>query len=155
MHSGLRFRINKPKVILESFEDEVVIVNLDSGNYFSLDKIGAQIFDLLESGASMIETAKAISGYYKGNQEFIEKEVSVFVDQLISEELIVPLATGNETGKTAIRSGINTSKFTPVNDVGIFESPVLQKYTDMQELLLLDPIHDVDDMGWPIKPKAM
>jgi hypothetical protein len=26
---------------------------------------------------------------------------------------------------------------------------VLERYTDMQELLLLDPIHDVDQTGWP------
>jgi hypothetical protein len=25
----------------------------------------------------------------------------------------------------------------------------LQKFTDMQELLLLDPIHEVDERGWP------
>jgi hypothetical protein len=30
-----------------------------------------------------------------------------------------------------------------------FEKPGLQKYSDMQDLLLLDPIHEVDEMGWP------
>ena len=25
----------------------------------------------------------------------------------------------------------------------------LGKYTDMQELLLLDPVHEVDEAGWP------
>ena len=30
-----------------------------------------------------------------------------------------------------------------------FEAPILQKYTDMQDLLLLDPIHEVDEAGWP------
>jgi hypothetical protein len=32
---------------------------------------------------------------------------------------------------------------------GSWAEPVLDKYTDMQELLLLDPIHEVDDAGWP------
>jgi hypothetical protein len=31
----------------------------------------------------------------------------------------------------------------------ITAAPVLEKYTDMQELLLLDPIHDVEEAGWP------
>ena len=30
-----------------------------------------------------------------------------------------------------------------------FAAPVLHKYTDMEDLLLLDPIHDVDESGWP------
>jgi hypothetical protein len=36
---------------------------------------------------------------------------------------------------------------------GSWSSPVLSIYDDMQDLLLLDPIHDVDESGWPaIKP---
>jgi hypothetical protein len=32
-----------------------------------------------------------------------------------------------------------------------FIAPVLAVYTDMQDLLLLDPIHDVDEIGWPTR----
>ena len=36
-----------------------------------------------------------------------------------------------------------------------FEAPILHKYTDMQDLLLLDPIHEVDEAGWPsVKPDS-
>ena len=33
-------------------------------------------------------------------------------------------------------------------------APELQRFTDMQELLLLDPIHDIDlnGDGWPVAP---
>jgi hypothetical protein len=30
-----------------------------------------------------------------------------------------------------------------------FEPPKFAKYNDMQNLLLSDPIHDVDETGWP------
>ena len=30
-----------------------------------------------------------------------------------------------------------------------FNPPVLSVYSDMEDLLLLDPIHDVDETGWP------
>ena len=30
-----------------------------------------------------------------------------------------------------------------------FEKPVIEKFSDMQEMLLLDPIHEVSEMGWP------
>jgi hypothetical protein len=31
-----------------------------------------------------------------------------------------------------------------------FQKPLLQKYTDMEALLLVDPIHEVDEEeGWP------
>jgi hypothetical protein len=30
-----------------------------------------------------------------------------------------------------------------------FKELSLRTFTDLQELLLLDPIHDVDEVGWP------
>jgi hypothetical protein len=33
-----------------------------------------------------------------------------------------------------------------------FQVPEFAKYNDMQNLLLADPIHDVDETGWPNLP---
>ena len=33
--------------------------------------------------------------------------------------------------------------------IGPFVPPTLEKYTDMQDLVLLDPVHEVDERGWP------
>ena len=41
------FRINRPNVVSESFEGEVVIVNLDSGCYFSLLGSAANVHNIL------------------------------------------------------------------------------------------------------------
>ena len=30
-----------------------------------------------------------------------------------------------------------------------YAAPKLATYSDLQDLLLLDPIHDVDETGWP------
>ena len=30
-----------------------------------------------------------------------------------------------------------------------FVAPALTRYTDVKDLLVLDPVHDVDEMGWP------
>ncbi len=32
---------------------------------------------------------------------------------------------------------------------GDYVAPVLESFTDMQDLILLDPIHEVDAAGWP------
>lgn len=31
-----------------------------------------------------------------------------------------------------------------------YRPPVLEVFADMQDLLLLDPIHDIDEVGWPV-----
>ena len=34
-------------------------------------------------------------------------------------------------------------------DATLFSDPKMEKYEDMQEMLLADPIHDVETAGWP------
>ena len=42
-----------------------------------------------------------------------------------------------------------TTQTTASGETSPFVTPTLSRYTEMQDLLLLDPIHDVDDSGWP------
>jgi hypothetical protein len=151
MNTGMRFRINTPKVILESFDDEVVIVNLDSGNYYSLDKVGADIWSLLERGASLHETVSAVEGIYDGDHDDIRAGVKRLVEELQAESLILSETRECSAGSrdaVLAENGVQGGK-------PAFAPPVLSKYTDMQDLLLLDPIHEVDESGWPnSKPEA-
>lgn len=43
MNLSEKFKINIPKVVHEMIEGEVVIVNLDGGDYYSLVTVGADI----------------------------------------------------------------------------------------------------------------
>jgi hypothetical protein len=145
MNTSMRFRINTPKVILESFDDEVVIVNLDSGNYYSLDKVGADIWSLLERGASLHETVSAIEGIYVGDRDDINRGVNRLVEELQAENLILYDISESSSGSrdaSLTENGMSGEK-------PAFAMPILSKYTDMQDLLLLDPIHEVDESGWP------
>ena len=57
----MRFRINKPHVINEIIDGEVVILNLDTGNYYSMDKSGADIWELIEDNAGVGEIVEEIA----------------------------------------------------------------------------------------------
>ena len=54
------FRINRPQVICETFDDEVVLVNLDNGHYYSIDKVGADIWAFIESGDAIGDILRGI-----------------------------------------------------------------------------------------------
>lgn len=148
MQLSTRFRINDPKVIQETIEGEAVIVNLVSGNYYSLDKVGADIWGNLENGKSLEEILELIPRIYKGDPAVMESSVKSLIDNLVQEDLIVPDATIPDGGTQSSSAGTAEGEA-----MGDFEAPVLKKYSDMQDLLLLDPIHEVDEGGWPnVKP---
>jgi len=148
MNPLLCFRINSPKVAHEIFDDEVVIINFESGNYFSLEKVGVDIWDFLQSGATVSEIIEGVSQRYKSRRAIIESAVNQFLSELQQEEIIVADNTKEAENVKGTRARAEAGLKAETSD---FETPVLKKYSDMQELLLLDPIHEVDDGGWPIE----
>jgi hypothetical protein len=128
----MSYRLNSPSVIHETIDDEVVIINLDKGHYYSLDGCGARIWKGLVGGAS----ASAIASGLEGASAEIEAGVLALAAEQESEGLIV--AADSETAAP------------PFDGPPLAYEPVeLQRYSDMEELLLLDPIHEVDQQGWP------
>jgi len=53
--NGDRLKINEPNVVHENIDGETVILNLDSGNYYSIVDVGADIWNYIEKGAPVIE----------------------------------------------------------------------------------------------------
>lgn len=141
--SKQRFRVNTPTVTHETIDGEAVIINLDSGNYYSLVDVGSLIWSLVEKGASANELQNLVQQTYQGDASYIDRGVQELLAQLQQENLIVPFdGAGEAVDLTGAAPSNNHEKPS-------FNPPLLHKYSDMQELLLLDPIHDVDETGWP------
>jgi hypothetical protein len=141
-----RFRINSPYIIHETIDLETVIVNLDTGNYYSLDKIGVEIWTSIEKHIPLHEIIEDISRRYEGNGTLIEQAVIQLVNELNQENLIIN--DNSETSET--NSGFDYREISgALTKKMSFEAPILHKYNDMQELLLIDPIHEVEETGWP------
>lgn len=128
----MAYRINSPSVIHETIDDEVVIINLDKGHYYSLDGCGARIWKGVVGGAPVA----AIVASFEGDGAAILDGVRALIAELEAEGLIVP---GESDGGGTALDGPALP----------FEAVTLQRYSDMEELLLLDPIHEVDEQGWP------
>ena len=139
------FRVNSPKVAAETIDGEVVIVNLDSGHYYSLLSTGAYIWICAENGRDRHNIVNDVTQTYDGISNQIAISVNEFLDKLVSEELLV--AMENSTNDEAQTDNVISAELV---DKAPFEQPVLEKFTDMEDLLLLDPIHEVNlEAGWP------
>jgi coenzyme PQQ synthesis protein D (PqqD) len=145
MPRNVSYRINTPRVTSQIIDGEAIIINLESGNYYNLNSTGTDIWDCIEKGVLVCQIADAVGQRYDGNQRDIENSVSQLINELEKEELIV--IDGSE--EAARRPNVTMPASDSKQAGQKFEAPVLQKYTDMQDLLLLDPIHEVDELGWP------
>jgi len=140
MNRNSRFRINDPNIVTDTFGDEAVLVNLDSGIYYSLRESASQIWFRIINGYSADEIIQEFIELYDADKTDIEILVEKFIAELVENNLI--LISDSESVK---KMALNFD--TPKLNLHI---PILETYSDMQEILLLDPVHDVDKEGWPV-----
>lgn len=141
-----RLRINAPSVVAETIDGEAVIMNLKSGSYYSTESVGSEIWNWLEQGWQRHAIVEALGARYEADRQTIAGAVSAFFDDLIAQGLVV---ADDGAPNDPLTAQIPSAGGAP----RAFVPPVLNVYTDMKDLLLLDPIHDVDEVGWPT-PKA-
>ena len=69
-------------------DGEAVILNLDSGTYFSLNSVGARIWELIQSARPVSEIRDAIIGEYEVEPEVAERDVLALLGALLEHKLI-------------------------------------------------------------------
>lgn len=142
MSSIQHYTFNQPFVVSELIDGEAVIMNLKSGNYYSARHTGALVWDCLEKGLTDAAMAASFAKAYGGLESDYLADISVFIDSLLEQELIIPVEADGVIDPVTADDSVNWPKS--------YKPPLLEVYADMQDLLLLDPIHDIDEVGWPV-----
>lgn len=142
--SETRFRIDTGNVVHETVDGEVIAIDLGNGSYYSLAGSAPAIWELLASGATEAEICDALAARFDADAETIRGEVSTLLAKLGESGLVVSSEDGS-SAPVAEASGDGAKE--------PFEPPRLERYTDMVDYFLLDPIHEVDSAGWP-RPAA-
>jgi hypothetical protein len=141
------FRVNTPAVVAEIIDGEAVIMNLKSGNYFSTENIGSVVWQWIEDGLTYRQMLDLMNKRFTAEREQVEPAFASFLSDLLSHELV-----REEAGEGALVAAPSPS---PLENLPGFSAPVLNVYADMKDLLLIDPIHDVSEVGWPTpKPEG-
>lgn len=145
MPGETRYRVNVPKVTSEIIDGEAIMINLESGSYYNLNPTGTDIWDGVEKGLTFSGIVALLARRYDGERSALEPSVTALVEQLKEEDLIreEPVEDADDAQPSLLQQAA------PDAPRQKFVEPVLQKYTDMQDLILLDPIHEVDEQGWP------
>lgn len=140
------FRTNEPDVIYQLFGTEVVAIYLPTGAYHSLEGVAGDIFLALGSdGATAPQLALNLAARYDAPLETINRDLGTFLQQMTDHLLIVPV--DRSAPAMQIPSIISGGRMP-------YQPPCLQTFRDLQQLLLLDPVHDVSAAGWPNLPQS-
>lgn len=126
-------------VVHETIDGETILIHMGSGTYYSVEGAGSDIWNLVAAGHPAPRVVERIAERYGTNTDVVMQCVEELTGVLVDEDLLIP-APG----------GAGEAVELPAPSGSAFAAPVLHKYTDMQEFMLVDPLHDVDvAAGWP------
>jgi len=138
------FEINAPIVSGEIIDGEAIVLHLKRGHYFSMEGSAALIWGGIERRIAPAAIADALATRFGIGRDEALQAVEVLIGELGSHDLIrAAEEPGDAAGELAglVPSGI------------AYSAPRIEIFTDMEDLLLLDPIHEVDEAGWPVPPR--
>jgi len=135
-----QLRPNEKEVAAKVMDGEAILINLSNGIYYSMDRVGSLIWEMIEKSSSVEEMTAAISARYDIPPEQARTDVERLVGELVDEKLVIE--TNSESPRAELEPA-NSQQRLP------YESPHLNIYRDMGDLLALDPpMPGLADMNW-------
>jgi len=133
------YKLNEEKMFFDIADGQAVVINFVTGMYYGTSTLGSAV---LEKLVQKVSTDKILAGLSAadGCPSDMGAKLDAFIKALSDKEIIVPADTEDQEvsfDKAAFADGFELT---------------LDEFAEVQDLLLADPIHDVDvEEGWPIK----
>jgi hypothetical protein len=127
---GKLMRALKPNlaaVAAKVIDGEAIIMNLTNGAYYSMAGVGGLIWSGIEAEKTDTEILEMVVAQYAVSADVARHDVDALISALLEDGLIVVEGAGTTGGNPA------------TTGTGAYDTPALSKYTEMADLLALDP----------------
>jgi hypothetical protein len=133
--SARHLELASPQCSADDFDGEIVAINLETGLYYSLKDSAALLWNDLAAGHSVETLVQSAEANPK-----LAAQISRFADELVACGLM----------RETTEAPVPAEPARTAAEAATLQLPELESFGDMQDLLLLDPVHEVDEeMGWP------
>tara|TARA_Y100001960_G_C14767043_1_gene877618 strand:+ start:1483 stop:1956 length:474 start_codon:yes stop_codon:yes gene_type:complete len=129
--------LNESKMFADITDGMAIVINGETGVYYGMNTLGTSVFENIIAGATIEDVLLSLKGL-DGATDTVEANLNSFVESLVEKEILL---SGEEL----------TKEVSIAEDAAKLDNFVMtvDEYSDAQELLLADPIHEVkEDSGW-------
>jgi hypothetical protein len=135
-----RVRPKEVEIAAKVIDGEAVIINLTNGMYYSMEQVGGMIWAMIGEGRSLGEIVSAVTRRYEVSPAQARADVERVAAELLEQKLVRLTDEG-----ASVSDGRDVE---PLQKLP-YESPVLNTYSDLGDLLALDPpMPGLDDVPW-------
>ncbi len=132
-------KLSHDEIIFENYDDELVLFDMPRGIYYTIDRVGADCLLVLLSAPVLAEAWTVLERRFDASPDAIRTGVTDLVERLAQEMVVAPRADGEAGLLLEIAEGASM----------VFAPPRVEQYKDIEDILKFDPVHEVNDAGWP------
>jgi len=133
------YQINS-RIVAETFEDDTVLIDVEKGIYYSMQGSASAVWHAFDAPRSLAAACDDLSAQLS---DVDREKISQLITELVDRNLIVEVENA-ETASAPRLTGFSAMSFV---------APVLSVFTDLADLIAIDPVHEVDEQsGWPVRP---
>jgi hypothetical protein len=177
------FFVRPDEIVHDTIEGETVVIDLQKGVYFRFDGAATHAWNGLLERATEDALVDRVAAAYAAPREAIAAEVHAFLIALYRDGIIRredpstndqgaadpgETSTGLNGTPASHRAqgeqffGLAVERFDQLaplvggslDEKAPFEGMALHRFEDLDELLTIDPVHEVRDEGWPHRQAA-
>jgi Coenzyme PQQ synthesis protein D (PqqD) len=174
------FFVRPDDVVHDTIEGETVVIDLQTGVYFRLEGAAAHAWNIVEGRATEDAVIDGLQAIYAAPREAIARQVRAFLmalyrDGIIRREGAATAGSGGDAAETGpgMPDPVHAAPAAPFVGMPVdrfdhlrplvggtadgklpFDGVVLHRFEDLDELLTIDPVHEVKDAGWPHREAA-
>lgn len=131
------------RITHDVLDGEVLVIEESTGTYYSMSGTAATVWVVIGDGRSVDAIADAVGTHHATDADRVRPDIDAYLDELLTNGLIVLSDTAKTSDTPGDAPSLGSIPAVP------WETPVLGKFTDMRDLLMFDPVHEVDTSGWP------
>lgn len=131
--------VNADRFPHETIDNETVLFDSELGHIVLLSGFAAAVWIHFVNGAGKSPLLEAVEGHYGPDASAVTE---MFVDELLEAQLLMPSSAARST---LVDTGLWPKEFL---------NPVIERFDDIAKIIAMDPIHDVDETGWPRPAKS-
>jgi hypothetical protein len=75
-------------IVAASVDDEMMMMNLETNNYYGMGQVGSHIWELLKQPLTIVELCTTLQERFAVDSETCQRDVLRFVEQLVDEKLV-------------------------------------------------------------------
>jgi len=139
------FRIAAGDVLSKIVDGEAIAIDMRTGSYHAMPGTASLLWHRLATGADAGVLAALLIERFAVATDVAHTDVAAFLQALEKAGLIVEATRDAAADPAPQQPAPAQAEAAPA----AYAPPRLETYTDMQDFLLVDPIHEVDERGWP------